>query len=267
MTGKTLQVGLWSLAVVLGGSMGGCNSVPVTGRRSLNLVDDKELTKLTGEAFADMKKSKRISKDPKMNETLQRVCMRVVDQLPYWDVPLADWEFVVFNDPKTVNALAMPGGKVAVFSGIFSVATTDDQLAVVIAHEIAHVTAKHVHERLSQQMVAGAGGTGLGLMTGGLTGFAVQQAYNMGTNVVGLGFDRAKETEADHIGLIYMARAGFNPRAAIELWEKMDEATLGKDAPAEWQSTHPSSENRLTRLYGWMEEAEAEYEKARKRDS
>jgi metalloendopeptidase OMA1, mitochondrial len=267
MRGQTVQVGVLSLAALLAFGVAGCNSVPVTGRRSLNLVDDKELTKITGEAWAELKKTNRLSQDPKMNEAVQRVCSQLVDRLPFWEVPLADWEFVVFDAPKTVNALAMPGGKVAVFSGIFSVATTDDQLAVVIAHEIAHVTAKHVHERLSQQMVANAGGTGLGLMTGGLTGFAVRQAYNIGTNKVGLGFDRAKETEADHIGLIYMARAGYDPRAAVELWEKMDQAAMGKDMPEEWQSTHPSSENRLARLYGWMEEAEAEYQKARKRDS
>jgi metalloendopeptidase OMA1, mitochondrial len=126
------------------------------------------------------------------------------------------------------------------------------------------VTAKHVHERLSQQMIVETGGTGLGLFTGGLTGLAVQQAYSFGTGVTGLGFDRSKETEADHIGLIYMARAGYNPRAATELWEKMDQAAAGKDLPAEWMSSHPSSENRLARLYSWMEEAEAEYQKARK---
>jgi predicted Zn-dependent protease len=160
----------------------------------------------------------------------------------------------------------MPGGKIGVFSGVFSVATTDDQLAVVLAHEIAHVTAKHVHERLSQQMIVSSGGTGLGIMTGGLTGLAVTQAYAIGATVVGLGWDRSKETEADRIGLIYMARAGYNPRAAIELWEKMDDATMGKEAPPEWRSSHPSSENRLARLYGWMEEAEAEYVKARERD-
>jgi predicted Zn-dependent protease len=236
----------------------------MTGRKSLNLVDNKELTKLTAEAFAELKKNTKISTDPKMNAAVQRVCTRLTERLPFWEMPLADWEFVVFDEPKTVNALAMPGGKVGVYSGIFSVATTDDQLAVVIAHEIAHVTAKHVHERLSQQMIADTGGTGLGLMTGGLTGLAVQQAYSFGATVTGLGFDRAKETEADHIGLIYMARAGYNPRAAIEVWEKMDQEAAGKEMPAEWQSSHPSSENRLARLYSWMEEAEAEYEKAQK---
>lgn len=242
----------------------GCNSVPVTGRRALNLVDDKALTELSADAFGKLKKKHRISQDPQMNATLQRVGEQLVGKLPFWEMPLADWEFVVFDEPKTVNALAMPGGKVAVFSGIFSVATTDDELAVVLAHEIAHVTGKHVHERLSQNMLVGAGGTGLDLVTGGLTGAAVMDAYEYSTGLAGLRFDRDKESEADYIGLIYMARAGFRPQAAVELWEKMDQATLGKEAPEEWQSTHPSNENRLARLYGWMDEAEAEYHKAQR---
>lgn len=241
----------------------GCNSVPVTGRKALNLVDDKELVAESGEAFAIMKRKYRVSQDPVMNATLQRVCSQLVEHLPYWEQPLTDWEFVVFDDAKTVNALAMPGGKVAVFSGAFSVATTDDQLAVILAHEIAHVTAKHVHERVSRQMLVNAGGTGLNVLTGGLAGLGLEQAYTLQTGMAGLSFDREKETEADYIGLIYMARAGYNPRAAIELWEKLDDATLGKQVPEEWLSSHPSRENRLTRLYGWMAEAEAEYDKAR----
>jgi len=263
--GKAYPLG-WCLvlatAPVLTG-LPGCNSVPVTGRRALNLVDDQALVEESRQAFADMKRQYRVSNDPVMNATLQRVCSQLVDQLPYWDQPLSDWEFVVFDDSKTVNALAMPGGKVAVFSGAFAVASTDDQLAVIIAHEIAHVTAKHVHERVSRQMLVNAGGTGLNVMTGGLSRLGLERAYRLNTGMAGLSFDREKETEADYIGLIYMARAGYNPRAAIELWEKLDEATLGKAVPEEWLSTHPSHENRLTRLYGWMAEAEAEYDKVR----
>lgn len=241
----------------------GCNSVPVTGRKALNLVDDKELVAESNEVFATMKRKHRISQDPAMNATLQRVCAQLVEQLPYWDQPLSDWEFIVFDEPKTVNALAMPGGKIAVFSGAFAVATTDDQLAVIVAHEIAHVTAKHVHERVSRQMLVNAGGTSLSVLTGGLAGLGLEQAYTLQTGMAGLSFDREKETEADYMGLIYMARAGYNPRAAIDLWEKLDETTLGKEVPEEWLSTHPSHENRLTRLYGWMAEAEAEYFKVR----
>lgn len=240
----------------------GCSSVPVTGRRSLDLVDDAALVAESRQMFEALKRQYRVSKDPTMNATLRRVCDRLVESLPFWDMPLAEWEFVVFDDPNTVNAFAMPGGKIAVFSGTFSVATTDDQLAVILAHEIAHVTAKHVHERLSQQMLSNAGGQTLDLLTGGIAGLGLVQAYQLGADMVGLSFDRKKESEADYMGLIYMARAGFNPRAAIELWEKMDQVMIGRRAPAEWQSTHPSHENRLAQLYGWMTEAEAEYEKA-----
>jgi predicted Zn-dependent protease len=250
-----------ALPVLVG--LSGCNTVPVTGRKSLNFVDDKALNEESRVAFEELKRKYKVSTDPAMNATLQRVCARLAEQLPYWDQPLDGWDCVVFDEPQTVNALAMPGGRVAVFSGAFAIATTDDQLAVIVAHEIAHVTSKHVHERVSRQMLVNAGGTGIGLMTGGLAGLGLQQAYTLNMGMAGLSFDREKESEADYIGLIYMARAGYNPRAAVELWEKLDQTTLGKKVPEEWLSTHPSHENRITRLYGWMAEAEAEYEKAR----
>ncbi len=146
-------------------------------------------------------------------------------------------------------------------------ATTDDELAVIIAHEIAHVTARHVHEMLSQQMLLQSGGFGLSVVTGigygALTEAAVSTLYRMGSGMIGLSFNRDKESEADHIGLIYMARAGYNPRAAITLWEKIDRLSSGKSAPPEWLSSHPSHEDRLLRLYGWMREAEAVYLKSR----
>jgi predicted Zn-dependent protease len=134
---------------------------------------------------------------------------------------------------------------------------------VVIAHEIAHVSAKHVHERLSRAMMVQAGGVGLMVATGGasLTSMAVLGVYQMGSGMIGLSFDRKKESEADYIGLIYMAKAGYNPRAAISLWERMDDQTVGKSVPPEWLSTHPSHENRVLALYGWMAEAEAIYQK------
>lgn len=262
--GKTLFFRSLLVAGPLWAGLAGCTTVPVTGRSSLNLVDEKSVVAASNEAFAEMKKSLKISRDPKMNAMMDRVCTRLTESLDFWAMPLAEWEFVVFDAPKTINALAMPGGKIAVFSGIFDVAKTDDELAVVLGHEIAHVTAKHVNEKLSRQMLVNAGGIGLLAGTGGtLTGLAVLTAYKSETGMYGLSFDRNKETEADHIGLIYMARAGFNPRAAITLWERMNSSVVGKEAPEEWLSTHPSNENRLARLYGWMDEAEAEYQKAR----
>jgi len=248
-------------------ALAGCTSAPVTGKRSLDLVDDKALVDACAEAFAELKHTNKISKDPKFNATMERVCERVTQAINFWDMPLADWEFVVFDAPNTINALAMPGGKIAVFSGVFNVAKTDDELAVIIGHEIAHVTAKHVHARASRDMIVNTGAVGLGVLTGGgLTSLGILSIYGYQTGMTGLSLDREKETEADHIGLIYMARAGYNPRAAIDLWERIDDATMGQKAPPEWRSSHPSHENRLARLYGWMDEAEAEYQKAKRKN-
>jgi predicted Zn-dependent protease len=112
-------------------------------------------------------------------------------------------------------------------------------------------------------MMMDTGGVALGVATSGLTGLAVSQLYQMSSGMVGLSFDRKKESEADHIGLIYMARAGYNPQAAIDLWEKMDKLESGKSIPPEWLSTHPSHIDRLTHLYKWQPEAQAVYEKAK----
>ncbi|HEX9782432.1 MAG TPA: M48 family metallopeptidase [Opitutaceae bacterium] len=244
--------------------LSGCTSVPVTGRKALHVVSDEDVTRLSVDEFKNMKKSRRISRDPAKKARLEAVGSRIADVV-FWDMPNADWEFVVFDSPGEVNAFAMAGGKVGVFSGAFDVATTDDELAVIIAHEIAHVTAKHVHEMLSQQAVLQGGGIGLAVATGygTLTQVAVSTLYRLGSGMVGLSFNRGKESEADHIGLIYMARAGYNPRAAIDLWEKIDQLSSGKSVPPEWLSSHPSHEDRLLRLYGWMNEAEEVYQKTR----
>lgn len=243
--------------------LAGCSTVPVTGRASLDMVEDSDVTAKSKEAFAQMKASQRISTDRAKIERLQEVGERIAETV-FWDVPDAEWEFVVFHSPGEVNAFAMAGGKVGVYSGAFDMATTDDQLAVIVAHEIAHVTAKHVHEKLSQDMLVQAGGIAASVATAGygsLTSTAISSVYTLGSGVIGLSFDRGKEREADHIGLIYMARSGYNPRAAIELWEKMDQVKSGQKVPPEWMSTHPSHQDRMARLYEWMPEAEAVYQR------
>src|SRR5258706_3787930 len=132
--------------------LAGCYQVPVTGRHAMNLVDDKEVTKMSISMFDDMKRQYKISRDRQQIDQLRRVGDRI-SKVVFWDMPDADWEFVVLDVPQ-INAFAMAGGKVGVFSGLFKVAKTDDQLASVIAHEIAHVTAKHIHEKLSHELAA-----------------------------------------------------------------------------------------------------------------
>jgi metalloendopeptidase OMA1, mitochondrial len=245
----------------------GCYQVPVTGRRALSIVDDKEVTKMSIAAFDAMKAQNRISNDKDHNAQLQRVGERLQKAIPIWDMPDADWEFVVFDNPQ-INAFAMAGGKVGVFAGLFKIAQNDDQLASVIAHEIGHVTAKHVHEQLSQEMAINTGGMlgGVALMgtgAGYLTQEAILSAYGLGTGLTGRAFDRKKEMEADHIGLIYMARAGYDPHEAVKVLENLEQETGGDKPDSAFLSTHPSNPARIRALEAAMTEALKEQELSR----
>ena len=243
--------------------LAGCYQVPVTGRHALNIVDDKEVTKMSIAAFDEMKAHQRLSNDKARIEQLQRVGERIQKAIPFEDMPDADWEFVLF-DNQDINAFAMAGGKVGVFAGLFKVVQNDDQLASVIGHEIAHVTAKHIHEQLSREMAVNTVGTvgGVALMgtmggslAGSLTTEAIMSAYGLGTGVTGLAFDRAKEKEADHIGLIYMARAGYDPAEAVKVLEKLEEETGDGRPESTFLSTHPSNPERIRALQNEMPEA------------
>src|SRR5688572_19608124 len=238
--------------------LAGCYEVPVTGRKAMNLVDDKEVTKMSIAMFDDMKRRYRLSRDKERIEQLQRIGDRI-SKVVFWDMPDADWEFVVF-DVLQINAFAMAGGKVGVFSGLFKIAKTDDQLASVIAHEIAHVTAKHVHEKLSQEMAVNTVGA-VGMIGGiaggasGLTVDALSQAYGLTTGLSGLAFDRKKEKEADYVGLMYMARAGYDPQQAITVLEALATEESSAPAPPAFLSTHPTHPERIIALMDAMPKA------------
>lgn len=240
--------------------LAGCYQVPVTGRHALSLVDDKDVTKMSIAAFDQMKHQYPISHDKARIEQLQRVGERLERAVPIWDMPDADWEFVLFDVPE-INAFAMAGGKVGVFTGLFKIVENDDQLATVIGHEIAHVTAKHIHEQLSQQLAMQTGGLvgGVALLgTGaGLLGTdAILQVYGLGAGMTGLAFDRKKEKEADHIGLMYMARAGYDPEEAVKVLEKLQEETAGTpQSGSSFLSNHPSNPERIEQLRELMPQA------------
>jgi predicted Zn-dependent protease len=207
-----------------------------------------------------MKAHTPVSRDAKRIEQLRRVGERIEHAVPIWDMPDADWEFVVFDSPD-INAFAMAGGKVGVFMGLFKIVENDDQLASVIGHEIAHVTAKHVHENLSQQLALQTGGVigSVALMGAGagfLTESAIMSAYGLGSEGLGAAFDRKKEKEADHIGIMYMAKAGYDPEEGIKVLEKLEEET-GQQAASQssFLSTHPSNPERIQQLRELMPEA------------
>jgi predicted Zn-dependent protease len=245
--------------------LAGCYQVPVTGRKAMNLVDDKEVTKMSISMFDDMKKRYRLSRDKDRIEQLARVGDRI-SKVVFWDMPDADWEFVVFDVPQ-INAFAMAGGKVGVFSGLFKIAKTDDELASVIAHEIDHVTAKHVHEKLSRELAVSTVGT-VGMLGGMASGVplitvdALSQVYGLTTGISGFAFDRAKEKEADYVGLMYMARAGYDPQAAIRVLENLEAESANDPVQPAFLSTHPTHPERILQLMDALPKANAEREKS-----
>jgi predicted Zn-dependent protease len=245
--------------------LAGCYQVPVTGRKAMNLVDDKEVTKMSISMFDDMKKRYRLSRDKDRIEQLQRVGDRL-SRVVFWDMPDADWEFVVFEVPQ-INAFAMAGGKFGVFTGLFKIAKTDDELASVIAHEIAHVTAKHVHEKLSRELAVSTVGTVgmIGGMAGGVSGLtvsALSEVYGLTTGIGGFAFDRAKEKEADYVGLMYMARAGYDPQAAVRVLEALEAESANDPVQPAILSTHPTHPERIVQLLDAMPKALAESQKS-----
>ncbi|RXK54741.1 M48 family peptidase [Oleiharenicola lentus] len=237
----------------------GCYKVPVTGRAAVNMVSDEAVIKVSQEAFADFKKRYPVTRNRAYDQRVQRIGERLA-KVAFWDVPAAEWEFVVLEAPDQINAFAMAGGKVGVFTGLFKIVHNDDQLASVLAHEIAHVAAKHVNERLSQAMAIQGGGLIVsGVMSttgaGALTSNAVLEAYGLSTGIGATGFDRKKEKEADHIGLIYMARAGYNPEEAPKVIENLEQANAGRAMPPALLSTHPSYPERILQMIDLMPKA------------
>ncbi|HSN82681.1 MAG TPA: M48 family metallopeptidase [Polyangiales bacterium] len=237
----------------------------MTGRRQLTLIDDAKMDQLGVAAFASLKKESKLSQDPRTNEYVVCVTAAILQVVPREYGPRdGRWEVLVFEDP-TPNAFALPGGKIGVHTGMLEVATTPSQLAAVIGHEVAHVLLRHGNERMSQSILADTA-----LNTASVaTGMAAPQYQNLVLQGLGVGaqfgvllpFSRKHENEADEIGQIFMAQAGFYPAEAVTLWQSM--ARTGGQGPAQWQSTHPSDETRIARLHANLPKAMREYEAAR----
>jgi predicted Zn-dependent protease len=238
-----------------------CTSSP-TGRKQMILKSDEDLAAESARQFAEMRASMPLLTDQTTIDYIACVANAIVDVLPqeYKDLP---WEMAIF-DSDAVNAFAMPGGKIGVMQGILKAAQNQDQLAAVIGHEIAHVTARHANERASRGGMSGVGVQVVAVLLGGGNSGATYTAYealNAGASLgIMLPFSRSQESEADIIGLDYMAMAGFDPRESAPLWVNMG-AEAGA-APAEFISTHPSSENRIDALVSRFGETLAMYNTA-----
>ena len=238
-----------------------CATTPYTRRSQLILISAEQETKLGAQAYQEVLAKSRIERSSAVVQPIEAVGQRIARVV---NRPDFHWQFTVINDPKQQNAFALPGGKVAVYTGILPVAQTTAGLAVVLGHEIGHVVARHGAERMSQGLVAQVGGSMLGaLLGGGPSANMVLAAYGLGAQLgVLLPFSRTQESEADHIGLVYMARAGYNPREAVAFWKRMVRASKGKEPP-EFASDHPSDKHRVERIKEWLPEAEHAYKPAR----
>ncbi len=242
----------------------GCETVPETGRSQLLLISPDQETQLGLTEFEKLKSSTPVSEDAELNAMLQRVGQRVAAVAP---LPNARWEFVLFDDPNTANAFCLPGGKVGIYTGILPVTKDENGLATVIGHEVAHAVARHGGERVSQALILQMGGEALESALSSQpaqTRSLVLQGYGLGSKVgVILPYSRAHELEADELGLLYMARAGYDPRSAVDFWQRFSAYTREKGgAPPEFLSTHPIDTRRIAQIEALMPKALAEYQKA-----
>jgi len=243
----------------------GCATVPVTGRKSLNLLSDSELLTMSLQQYDDVLKKSKLSNDPAKVHLVKRVGERIASATEQFftengmeaEIKNYKWEFNLIEDDKVANAWCMPGGKVAVYTGILPITQDDTGLAVVMGHEISHAIAKHGNERMSQQLLAQLGAVGLSAALSsnpGATSEIFMAAYGLGANVgILLPYSRVQESEADHIGLILMAKAGYDPREAVPFWKRMNEK--GGSRPPEFLSTHPAPETRIKDIEAEVPEA------------
>lgn len=240
----------------------GCTTTP-SGRKQLALLPETQMAEMGAAAFQQMKSRSRVLEGTPATRYVQCVADHLTAVVEAGHVPKS-WEVELFDD-EAVNAFALPGGKIGVYTGLLKVANNQHQLAAVLGHEIAHVIARHGNERVSQQLAANVGLQLAALLIN--TENSRDKQILMGA--LGLGaqfgvlmpFSRLQESEADQLGLLLMAKAGFDPRESIQLWKNMEKNSEGS-APPEFLSTHPSHETRIRRLRDALPEALTRFEQA-----
>ncbi len=244
-------------------SLASCFTNPVTGRRSLNLVDEGTMRSMANQEYASFLSTNRPVNGSRDAEMVDRIGkkMSVAVQNYLQSIGQTElvngwqWQFNLVNNNQA-NAWCMPGGKVVVYSGILPLTQNEAGLATVMGHEIAHAVARHGNERMSQQLAAQAGGQTLSALIGtkpGVAGQLFNTAIGLGSQGVLLKFSRDQESEADKMGLIFMALAGYNPNEAVNFWSRM--AAKGGQQPPEFLSTHPSDQTRINNIKKWLPEA------------
>jgi predicted Zn-dependent protease len=258
------------MAIGLAG-LAGCETNPYTGRSQLLMTSVDQEMQMGAQAYGQVKSDPKMhqAQDPREIEPVRRVASHIVEaakRSKYAEMAQRfQWEVIVIKDDKTMNAFALPGGKIAVYTGIFPVARTEAGLAAVLGHEVVHALARHGAERMSQGQLMNAAlqvaGAAAGAAGGeGMMSKAAMAALGAGAQVgVLLPFSRKHESEADYIGILLAADAGYDPRESVSLWERMGQLSRG-GGPSEFLSTHPSHETRIDQLKKWMPEAMGIYQ-------
>jgi predicted Zn-dependent protease len=256
---------------ILGLFIYGCSTVAVTGRKQLNLVSNAEIIPVVNHQYDSIVRNSKLSSNAEQTAMVKNVGARIEKAVERYmsehnassELEGFKWEFNLIDDPKTVNAWCMPGGKVAFYTGIMPICQNESGVATVMGHEVAHAIANHGRERMSQAMVAngllGTFGAALG-QNPTLTKQLLYQAVGIGAQVGMLKFSRTDESEADHIGLIFMAMAGYDPNEAVSFWQRM-ETMSGGGEPPEFLSTHPAHATRISDLQKEIPEAMKYYKK------
>ena len=248
-----------------------CGTAPITERRQLKLIPEVTLNRQAAQIYEKVKRKTKLSDDKKQLDEIKEIGLKIENAVSsYFDsINQPDptynfhWEYILVDNDKVKNAWCMPGGKIAVYSGILKITKNKHGLAAVMGHEIAHAVAKHSVERASRALVFNVGTAALDIFTGGAIS---NTSRTTGVDVAGMlrtfgidnPFGRKQEAEADYLGLIFSSLAGYDIRESVKIWERMQEANKGKEIP-EWQSTHPSSSKRIANLKKWIPEVILKY--------
>jgi len=248
-----------------------CATAPITDRRQLKIIPESTLNRQAAQIYERVKKKSKLIYDNKDFKEITSIGKEIENSVSSYfsHEGLSDptrnfqWEYILIDNDKIKNAWAMPGGKIAVYTGILEVTKNTDGLAAVMGHEISHAVAKHSIERASRSVLLNIGTSIADIATGGKISQASRSA---GVDVAGLlrtfgidnPFNRKQESEADYLGLIFSSLSGFDIRESVKLWERMKEANKGKEPP-EWMSTHPSSTKRIKALKKWIAEITIQY--------
>jgi len=253
-----------------------CTTAPITERKQLKLIPESTLNRQAVQIYENVKQKAKLSTDKKqlgeikeIGSNIEKSVSAYFDSRNMIDPTLNfDWEYILIENDKIKNAWCMPGGKIAVYTGMLEITKNKHGLAAVMGHEIAHAVAKHSVERASRALILNVGTQIADIASGGKISAASRSA---GVDVAGLlrtfgidnPFGRKQETEADYLGLIFSSLAGYDIRESVKIWERMKEAYKGKEPP-EWMSTHPSSARRIESLKNWIPEIIIKYPPIRK---